>query len=253
MKIKRLLAQLLLFPTIMLFGVIPAGGAAGGADGGDEANPDSDKNDDADTTGTLDTSGDGKNKGKSGAEEEEKPAKTFTQEQVNKMMAKEKSQGRIAALNELGVNPKDAASLAKVKEFIESQKTDDQKIQEKRLEEQAALNEANKRAVIAEAKAEAMVLGAKSQYVDDLVTLALSKVSEDSDMKTLLGELKIKYPVWFESANDNDPKDKGKKGTGSTVGGAGSKKDGKENSGLGARLAAQRKGGNTAKKSYWGN
>lgn len=32
-------------------------------------------------------------------------AKTFTQEQVNRMMAREKNQGRAAALKELGIDP----------------------------------------------------------------------------------------------------------------------------------------------------
>ena len=102
-----------------------------------------------------------------------------------------------------------------------------------------------------------MMLGVKTQYVEDVVTLALAKMTEDSDLKTIIGEFKTKYPVWFgESEEDDKQKDKkqktGQKGTGSSV--KTSKKDEKNNEekGLGARLAAQRKGG-SKKFSYWGN
>ena len=184
--------------------------------------------------------------------------KTFTQEQVTKMMTKEKNQGRAAALKELGIDPKDKKAIAMVKALIDSQKTDEQRQAEKDAEAQSKQAEAERRALVAEAKAEAMMIGIKSQYVEDAVTLALSKMTEDADLKTILGEFKTKYPVWFEDGGDkDDDKDGGKKtgqkGTGSSIknGDKGGKK-GDEQKGLGARLAAQRKSG-AAKKSYWGN
>lgn len=186
-----------------------------------------------------------------------KSDKTFTQEQVNKMMTREKNQGRSAALKELGIDPKDSKMVAMVKALIESQKTDEQKAAEKDAENQNKMNEAEQRAQVAEAKAEAMMLGVKTQYVDDVVTLALAKMTEDSDMKTIIGEFKTKYPVWFGKSEDDDKggKDKGKtgqKGTGSSVKISKEEKGKGEEKGLGARLAAQRRG--TGKKSsYWGN
>jgi len=212
-----------------------------------------DNKDDSGKSGKDDKSGKDKSeddKGKSG--------KTFTQEQVNKMMTREKNQGRSAALRELGIDPKDSKMLAMVKALIESQKTDEQKAVEKDAENQTKMNEAERRAQVAEAKAEAMMLGVKTQYVEDVVTLALAKMTEDSDLKTIIGEFKTKYPVWFGESEDDDKneKDKGKgkigqKGTGSSI--KASKEDkGKEEKSLGARLAAQRRG--TGKKSsYWGN
>ena len=185
-------------------------------------------------------------------------AKTFTQEQVTKMMTKEKNQGRAAALKELGIDPKDKKAIAMVKALIDSQKTDEQRQAEKDAEAQSKQAEAERRALVAEAKAEAMMIGIKSQYVEDAVTLALGKMTEDADLKTILGEFKTKYPIWFEDGGDkDDDKDGGKKtgqkGTGSSIknGDKGGKK-GVEQKGLGARLAAQRKSG-AAKKSYWGN
>ena len=100
-----------------------------------------------------------------------------------------------------------------------------------------------------------MILGVKSQYVEDIVTLALAKMTDDSDLKTIIGEFKTKYPVWFGESEEDD-KDKGKdkktgqRGTGSSVK---SDKDKKtdETKSIGARLAAQRKTG-SKKSSYWG-
>ncbi len=191
--------------------------------------------------------------GKTGSNENK--GKTFSQEQVTKMMTREKNQGRNAAYKEMGIDPKDSKMVKMFKAFVESQKTDDQKAAEEESKNQAELNEANQRALVAEAKAEALMLGVKPQHVDDIVTLALSKMTEDSDMKTIIGEFKTKYPVWFgESDDEDDKKDNkgkvGQKGTGSSV--KSNKEEKKEETkGIGARLAAQRKTG-TKKTSYWG-
>lgn len=194
---------------------------------------------------------------KSGKEDKgSKSDKTFTQDQVNRMMTREKNQGRSAALKELGIDPKDSKMVAMVKALIESQKTDEQKQAEAAKENQDKINEAEQRAMVAEAKAEAMTLGVKSQFVDDVVTLALAKMTEDSDLKTIIGEFKTKYSVWFGSDSSDDEKDDkkgktGQKGTGSSVKTSNESKNGNEK-GLGARLAAQRK--SSGKKfSYWGN
>lgn len=213
-----------------------------------------DSKDDSGKSGKDDKSG----KGKDG-DDKSKSGKTFTQEQVNKMMTREKNQGRNAALKELGIDPKDSKMVAMVKALIESQKTDEQKAAEKDAENQTKMNEAEHRAQVAEAKAEAMMMGVKTQYVDDMVTLALAKMTEDSDLKTIIGEFKTKYPAWFGESEDDDKggKDKGKgktgqKGTGSSVTTSKEDKGKGEEKGLGARLAAQRRG--TGKKSsYWGN
>lgn len=197
-----------------------------------------------------------KNTGSSG--NDKKTEKTFTQDQVTKMMAKEKNQGRNAAFKELGINPKDSKAIASFKAYIESQKTDDQKAAEKQAEEQEKINEANDRAATAEAKAEAMMLGAKPQFVEDIIVLAKAKFTEGSDFKTIIGELKTKYPTWFgtDDSDDNKGDDSGdnktgKKGTGSSMKSVDKKGKDSETKGLGARLAAQRKS-SAKKSSYWG-
>lgn len=199
--------------------------------------------------------------------------KMFSQAQVNHMMANEKKQGRAAAFNEMGINPNDpnAANMINMfKAFVSSMKTDEQKAQEQTAAQQIALAESQSKLQRAELKAEALQLGANPEFVDDIVTIAVSKMSDKTDAKTVIGELKTKYSVWFTptASEDNDDKGKGQKqqnnnqqqnnnggtgqnGTGTSVGN-GSKKAGtdKGTSGLGARLAAQRNQA-TQKKSFW--
>lgn len=224
-----------------------------------------DELDNGGATGTGDDAGAGKsesgNGGKpNGGASSKSNGKTFTQDQVTRISAREKSQGRAAALKELGIDPKDTKTLADVKAFLDGRKTDEQRAAEQRSQEQAAVVEAEKRATIAEAKAEAMMMGVKPQHVDDLVTLALAKMSDDSDLKTIIGEFKTKYPVWFGESEEDDTNGKGKaakggatgqKGTGSSIKDKGKANGSKEIQGLGARLAAQRKTSST-KSSYWG-
>lgn len=173
--------------------------------------------------------------------------KTFTQQQVNRMMSREKAQGKNSVYKEFGIDPKDTKMVSIFKAFIASQK---QSNEENESQNVNAIEEANKRVVLAEAKAEALMLGIKSQYVDDAVTLALTKVDDENDIKTVLGEFKTKYPIWFSVSDEDDKGKKGQKGTGSSIKGAEKSKE-KGNS-LGARLAAQRKT-NNKKSSYWGN
>lgn len=213
--------------------------------------------DGASAGGADNASGEGKHDGG----ENKSGGKMFTQEQVNKMMTREKNQGRSAVYKELGIDPKDEKTVAMVKALIESQKSDERKQLENEAQENAKLAEANQRALVAEAKAEAMQLGVKAQYVDDIVTLALAKLTDDSDMKTVIGEFKTKYPVWFgnesgdEGANggkgkaDNKGGKTGMQGTGASISDQNSNKGGAKK-GLGARLAAQRKG-SASNKSYW--
>lgn len=193
-----------------------------------------------------------------------KKEKTFTQDQVSRMMTREKRQGMAAVYKELGIDPKDTKAVAMVKALIASQKTDEQKAAEKQAEDAAKAKEADERVAKAEIKAEAMVLGIKREFVEDMVALVMSKKTEDSDIKTLLGEYKKKYPTWFEDSSDEDDDDgkagkgakgkTGQRGTGSSIkGDNGGKKGNKagDNQSMGQRLAARRKA-SAPKKSFWG-
>ena len=180
--------------------------------------------------------------------------KTFTQAQVTRMMSKEKKQGKNSVYKELGIDPKDTKMIAMFKAFVNSQKSDEDVAAENKAENDAKLAEAERKALTAELKAEAMMMGVKTQYVEDIVTLAMSKMTdEDADAKVIMGEFKKKYPVWFgEGSDEDDSESTGKKGTGSSVSNKDKNNKGGKSKSLGARLAAQRKQQNdSSKSSFW--
>ena len=173
----------------------------------------------------------------------------FSQSDVSRMMAREKQQGRNAAFNELGIDPNDTATMNLIKTILAAQKANE----EPPVAPSSELVEAQHRADIAEAKAEAMMLGASPQYVDDIVTLATAKLDTagETDFKAVLESIKTKYPVWF-GAKDDDNKS-GHKGTGSSLPSySGNNKGGSGELSLGQRLAAAKKPTRAA-KSYWNN
>lgn len=188
-----------------------------------------------------------------GSSESNQPAgKTFSQDDVTRMMTREKQQGRNAVFNELGIDPNDTKTIEMVKAIMAAQKQDE----EPPVAPSADLIEAQRRADVAEAKAEAMMLGAQPKFVDDIVTLATAKLqdSDETDFKTVVSQIKEKYPVWFgEGGSGDDTKNSvGSRGTGSSIGSnAGAKKDsGAGELSLGQRLAASKKSSKPS-KSFW--
>ena len=178
--------------------------------------------------------------------------KTFTQAEVNRMMTKEKQQGRASAYKELGIDPSDTSTVSMFKAFIEAQKSSEQKANEKQAESDAKLAQAMEKARVAEAKATALKLGAKADCVDDVVALAITKVTDDDDVDSVITNFKSKYPFWFtDSSDEGSDNPVGKKGTGSSISGKKTSSKGSDSTkGIGKRLAAARKTNNT-KSSYW--
>lgn len=183
---------------------------------------------------------------------EENHEKTFTQREVNRMMAKEKRQGKASVYRELGINPKDEALINMLKAVINSQ-TGSKNKDDVNTVDNTRVREAEHKALVAEIKAEAMMQGVAKNYVEDVTTLVMSKLSDDTDVETLINELKIKYPVWFDV--EEDESDKGNKNnaknknTGTSLNNKKNSKTNENAQGLGARLAAQKK--HKAKASYW--
>lgn len=219
--------------------IVEDGDGAEGADNGQNTNNHDDDNNGANASNTDDN--EGRNKG----------GKLFTQKEVNRFAAREKEQGRNSVYKVLGLDPKDKKTIEAVKSFVESQKTEEQKNVEREAENNAKLLELEQRATLAEAKAEVMALGVKGQFADDAVTLALAKVNDDNDLKTVISSFKDKYPIWFKPSEE-DKNSVGQRGTGSSINNSRETNNGEHKNGLGARLATQRRG-NHKKSSYWGN
>lgn len=178
--------------------------------------------------------------------------KTFTQEDVNALLKKEKESAKKALLKELGVEDAKSAKegLVKYKEILDRDKSDAQKAQDTAAAETKAKEAAEKRALLAEAKVEVLSAGCKPEYLDDVITLAMVKVSEDKDLATVVKEMKedTKYSAFFGESDSGS----GDKGTG---GGSGFRKKGDsgKKGDLGSRLGATRVASNTTKNPYFNN
>lgn len=219
--------------------IVEGGDGAEGAEGADNGQNTDNHDDDNNGTNASNT-------------DDNKGGKLFTQKEVNRFTAREKEQGRNSVYKALGLDPKDKKTIEAVKSFVESQKTEEQKNAEREAENNTKLLELEQRAMLAEAKAEVMVLGVKGQFVDDAVTLALAKVNDDNDLKTVISSFKNKYPIWFKPSEEDEKSSIGQRGTGSSVNNSKETNDGKHKNGLGARLATQRRGTHK-KSSYWGD
>jgi len=196
--------------------------------------------------------GEADNSGSVPQQDQQPQERIFGQSQVSAMMAREKAQGRNSVYSELGIDPNDTELIAMVKSFT-SARTSVEQIENNQNVETRIL-EAEHRAVVAEMKAEALAQGAGPQYVDDVVTLAMSKLDADdkADFKTVLGEIRGKYPSLFNDSQEKKDESIGSKGTGTSVNSA--QQSGEKNKGaeFGTRLAAQRRS-RSQKSNFWNN
>lgn len=156
--------------------------------------------------------------------------KTFTQEEVNTMMAAEKRQGKNSVLKELGLNPEDKDALKNLKTLLEGQKTDTQRLTDNLKAETEAKSAAEARALIAERKLMVLTSGCLPDFVEEVTALAAAKTSETVPFETALKQVREKCAAFFgEQGNGGSGTGQGqghKRASGN--GGAG---------GLGARLA----------------
>lgn len=237
MYFKKFLMTIFLLPVLPIIGVTGAGGSGASDDAQNDPNSDDNDNTDQDKESDQDDSDDS-----------EKSEKTFTQAEVNKMMSREKKQGRFALLKELGFkNVDDAKSFyTKYKSQEDASKTDEQKQNEVNLQN----TELQNKLATAQAQVAAMKFGAKSEFVDDVITLALAKLDdENDDLNEIFGEIKTKHSYMFISKDEDEKGNAGKKGTGGSPSGKNSSGSDKNES-LGARLAAAKKN-NTIKSHYF--
>lgn len=117
-----------------------------------------------------------------------------------------------------------------IKELIKAKKEKDEAEKDNATKLAEAIAEKAK----SDAKVNAMMLGAKPECVDDVISLAMTKQNEGKDFKNVISEIKKKYPNMFTDGSDNQ----GKKGTGSAFGNKG-KNDNKSES-LGQRLGKKK-------------
>ena len=176
------------------------------------------------------------------------PPRTFTQEELNRIVANEKHKNQNSIYKDLGFdNPEEAKAFVEKYKKQENEKKDElTKIQERAAELEKEKNAEAHKAKLVEYKFKVVEEGCDPKNASDVVTLAVGKMSDDKDFETALKEVKDSYPTMFGSSSSG-------KGTGN--GGnppRPGKPSGEETSGLGKRLAEKRKSG-AKKTSFFQN
>lgn len=183
-----------------------------------------------------------------GAEsQQEQSGKSYTQEQINSMMASEKRTARQALLKELGFEVGDDKSyrdtLASIKQTLDANKTQAQKDAEARKLAESSLATAQANAKLLETKIAALSAGVQPDSLDDVIALASTKVNGATTIDRVLEDLKAKYPVFFGGAGGSS--------TGGTGVGTNPPKKPQGGEGMGKRLAQMNKG--AGKSTYFKN
>lgn len=172
--------------------------------------------------------------------------RTFTQAEVNAMMAREKNDGRRSVLAELGLGDDLEAAKKSVEgynKYLEAQKTEAEKQAEAIQKANKASEDAMARAAKAEAKLTAISKGVKSDVVEDVVVIALQKVSKDKSLEAVLDEMAKNeaYASFFTTNTSNTNTVNRKVGTGTGVNNSSNRTNnngtGAGTLSLGARLA----------------
>ena len=216
-----------------------------------DGNGDEGQNGDGQANGNEDSKGgdDSQNKtGEDNGEQNKGAEKTFTQKQVSEMMAKEKKQGKQSILNSLGFKTeqeaKDAMSLLKA--LQDSQKSEEQKQKEANDAAVAEKEKAEQRAILAESKLSCVENGVNKESIDDVLTIAMSKVTDDKSLDDVIADMKKekRYASFFVDGNEG-----GSNGTGTTPSHSSSKKQNEDDYGkkLAERYNAKQSGDTKSK------
>lgn len=183
------------------------------------------------------------NQGQQQEQQQQESGKTYTQQQLNSMMANEKRTARNALLKELGFEVGDDQSyqttVANIKKTLDAGKTQQQLDQEAKSKAEGEAKEANARAALAEMKVSALTAGVKPDRLDDMIILAQAKIAQGQKADQAFTDLKKSYPDAFGVESSG--------GTGSHVNPA--NKTGNDGENRGTRLAKQNK--TSVKSSYF--
>ena len=153
---------------------------------------------------------------KTGTAPEKAEEKLFRQEDVNNIVAREVKKTQEKLLKELGIDDFENAKegLQKFREWQESQKTEQEKLQEtlKKLQtdNEALANEnANLKAQLA-----ALKQGVKADSLEDVVALAERLVNDETTIDDAIKQVIEKYPHFAEKVSEEEQEQKPKFTTG---------------------------------------
>mgnify|MGYP001197125342 CR=1 FL=1 len=148
--------------------------------------------------------GDQDNPGGTGEPDNQPEEKTFTQEDVNNIVAKEAKKAQEKLLKKLGIDDFDNAKegLKKFKEWQDSQKTEQEKQQElldnlSKEKESLSSENANLKAQLS-----ALKQGVNADSVEDVVALAERLVNDETTIDDAIKQVVEKYPHFADSAEE---------------------------------------------------
>lgn len=176
--------------------------------------------------------------------QQQESVKTYTQSQLNSMMANEKRTARQALLKELGFDVKDDQSFTDtikgIKQTLDAGKTQQQLDQEAKNKAEGEAKDANARAALAEMKVSALTAGVQPGHLDDMIVLTQTKIAAGKTAEQAFADLKQSYPAAFGTESSG--------GTGTHTN---PPKKGSEGENRGARLAKANK--TSVKSTYFKN
>src|SRR5690625_3026862 len=132
---------------------------------------------------------------------------TFSQEDVNNIVARESKKAQEKLLKQLGIEDFDNAKegFQKFQEWQESQKTEVEKKAEQ-LEKLQSENESKDTTINQlQAQLSALKTGVIADSVEDVVALAKNYVSDDVDMDTAIKQVIEKYPHFAKAEQEEKP------------------------------------------------
>ena len=141
---------------------------------------------------------------------QEQPVKTFTQEEVTGLVAKESKKAQEKIFKSLGFEDIKSAKegLQQLKEWKDSQKSEAEKQSEALATKEKELEQALSDKKTLEAKLSALTLGVNADSVDDVITLSARLVSDDVSIDDAIAQVLQKYPQFgrTEQAEEKKPR-----------------------------------------------
>lgn len=182
------------------------GGDAGSGDAGADSG-----NNNGDDQGSTNT--DSNKSSDDSSSSSKKQDKSFSQEDVNNLVAREAKKATEKLLKQLGVTDFKSAKdgLDKFKEIQESQKTDAQKAAERAKELEGTNQALTSQVSTLGAQLAALKADVNPDSLDDVIVLANNLVSDEKTIDDAIQEVLKKYPNFKRSATQQQKSDDGKK------------------------------------------
>ena len=165
--------------------------------------------------------------------------KTYTQAQVNVMLANEKRQGKQAILRALGIKDVNEGKS----KMQQQQQTNQQQLDEENQAAQLLSNarqaqiNAEARAQAAERKLSVLKAGVRPEFVDDVVYIATGKATDAEDFEEVVTAMKETHSFYFMQDNNSNQNNNG---TGGNTNFKKQQQQQEQVGALGKRLAEQR-------------